>query len=145
MTNAIGGLSFGSGTHTPLWIFTDISLGNVISIAVDAENNHNFIVADELTYELPGFEKVGVWVLEDLTVPGGIVWYEKSTGILLNGTFFFGGGSFNYTFDIFDTNVDFNVDSGSRGEISGYNIVFFVAVIGVFSLIITLRKKKKYS
>ncbi|TKJ27479.1 MAG: hypothetical protein CEE42_02145 [Promethearchaeota archaeon Loki_b31] len=102
-----GGSVFGDGTHTPAWIFTDVSLGDEILIAVVGEGDHLFSVAGELIYDLPGFGSVGVWVLEDLTLPGGVAWYEKSTGILLKGTFFYGGGAANYTFDFVSTNVEF--------------------------------------
>jgi hypothetical protein len=102
-----GGSVFGDGTHTPAWIFIDVSLGDEILIAVDGEGDHLFSVAGELIYDLPGFGLVGVWVLEDLTLPGGVAWYEKSTGILLNGTFSYGDGAYNYTFDFIDTNAEF--------------------------------------
>jgi hypothetical protein len=112
-----GGSAFGDGSHTPAWIFTDVSLGDEIFtdvslgdeilIAADGEGDHLFSVAGELIYDLPGFGPVEVWVLEDLTLPGGVAWYEKSTGILLNGTFFYAGGTYNYTFDFIDTNVEF--------------------------------------
>ena len=105
MFNSLGGYSFGSGTRTPLWIFTEISLSDVIPIVVDGEGDHNFIVSDELTYVLSGYGTVDVWVLEDLTLPGGVAYYEKSTGILLNGTFFYQGGVFNYTFELINTNA----------------------------------------
>jgi len=102
-----GGSIFGDGTHTPAWIFTDVSLGDEILIAVDAEGDHLFSVAGELIYDLPGFGPVGVWVLEDLDLPGGVAWYEKSTGILLEGSFYYAGGAGLYTFDFVDTNVEF--------------------------------------
>jgi len=101
-----GGFAFGSGVHTPIWIFTDVSLGDQMLIAVDAEGDHLFEITSELIYDLPGFGPVEVWELEDLTVPGGIAWYEKSTGILLNATFLFSGGF--YSFDFVDTNVPFS-------------------------------------
>jgi hypothetical protein len=142
MTNAFGGFNFGIGTHTPLWIFTEISLNDIISIAVDGEGDHNFIVSGESTYNLPGFGTVDVWVLEDLTVAEGIALYEKSTGILLNGTFFFFGGSYNYTLELFNTNASFKIKAE---RIPGYNIFFFATTIGVLSLIIALRKRRKYS
>ena len=44
-----------------------------------------------------------VWELEDLSGYGGLAWYEKSTGILLNGTI----GS--YSFDFIDTNAPLNI------------------------------------
>ncbi|GAH32973.1 unnamed protein product, partial [marine sediment metagenome] len=103
-----GGSIFGDGTHTPVWIFTDVSLGDEILIAADGEGDHLFSVAGELIYDLPGFGSVDVWVLEDLDLPGGVAWYEKSTGILLNGSFFYAGGAGLYTFDFVDTNVEFS-------------------------------------
>jgi hypothetical protein len=107
-----GGSAFGDGTHTPAWIFTDVSLGDEIFIAVDGEGDHLFSVAGELIYDLPGFGEVDVWVLEDLDLPGGFAWYEKSTGILLSGTFFYNSGANNYTFSFIDTNVEFTYVNG---------------------------------
>jgi hypothetical protein len=106
MSNCVGPC-FVEGTHTPFWIFTDAQLNDIIQICVDAEADHNFQISDELLFDLPGFGLIEVWELEDLTVPGGVAWYEKSTGILLNGTFFYVGGAANYTFDFIDTNVEF--------------------------------------
>jgi hypothetical protein len=105
LSSSLGGISFGSGTHTPLWVFTEISLNDVVPIAVASEGDHDFIVSDELTYLLPSYGIVDVWVLEDLTLPGGVAYYEKNTGTLLNGTFFYSGGSYNYTFELLNTNV----------------------------------------
>ena len=103
---------FGDGAHTPVWIFTDVNLGDYIPIAVDGEGDHIFNVADELIYDLPGFGPVGVWVVEDLTYPGSIAWYEKSTGILLFGTFFYYDGYYNYTLQFIDTNAQFQYVGG---------------------------------
>ncbi len=100
-----GGSGFGDGAHTLGWIFTNVSLYDTIPIAVDGEGDHDFYVARELVYDLPGFGLVGVWELEDLTQPGGIVWYEQSTGILLNGTFIYDAGAMNYAFNFVDTNA----------------------------------------
>lgn len=105
MTNAYGGVSFGEGTHTPIWIFTDVTLGEIIPIAVDSEGDHDFLVTGELFLNFPGFGPLEVWVLEDLNVSNGIAWYEKSTGILLNGTFPYYDGMYNYTFNILDSNA----------------------------------------
>jgi len=103
---------FGDGSHTPVWIFTDVNLGDNIPIAVDGEGDHMFNVADELIYDLPGFGLVGVWILEDLTFPGGWAWYEKSTGILLYGTFIYYYGAYNYTLEFFNTNAQFQYVGG---------------------------------
>jgi hypothetical protein len=103
-----GGSMFGDNYHTLAWIFTNSSLYDTIPIAVDGEGDHNFYVGRDLLYDLPGFGLVEVWELEDLDQPGGVAWYEKSTGILLNGTFFYGGGMSNYVLEFVDTNANFD-------------------------------------
>jgi len=97
----------GDNFHTPVWLFTNISLNDLVLIAVNGEGDHIFNVSDELIYYLSGFGWIEVWILEDLTTPGGIAFYEKSTGFLINGTFYYMGGIGNYTFDFVDTNVEF--------------------------------------
>ncbi|MFX1572565.1 MAG: Ser-Thr-rich GPI-anchored membrane family protein [Promethearchaeota archaeon] len=107
MTGVSGKALLGSGTHDPGWIFTDISLGDNVPIGLLWGYEHIFNVSGELIYDLPGYGAVEVWVLEDLTIPGETVWYEKSTGILLNGTFINDQGaicSFNFSY----TNVEFS-------------------------------------
>ena len=99
---------FGNGNHTPVWIITDVSISTQVLIAVDGEGDHVFEVTSDLIYEIPAIGPVEVWILEDLTISGGIAWYEKSTGILLNGTFLYNGGSNNYKFEFIDTNIRFN-------------------------------------
>jgi len=101
-------LQFGNGYHTPIWIITDVLIGDQIHIAVDGEGDHLFEVTSELIYEIPDIGPVEVWVLEDLNVSGGVAWYEKSTGILLNGSFYYGGGAANYKFEFVNTNAEFN-------------------------------------
>ncbi|MFW9872918.1 MAG: Ser-Thr-rich GPI-anchored membrane family protein [Candidatus Thorarchaeota archaeon] len=100
-----GGSAFGDGAHTPAWIFTNVSLGDTVLIAVDGEGDHSFLVAGESTYDLPSFGTLDIWLLEDLDFTGGWAWYEKSTGILLNGLFFFSSGLYNYTFDFVHSNA----------------------------------------
>lgn len=107
-----GGSVFGDGCHTPVWIFTNTSLSDTIPIAVDGEGDHLFEVTDEFILDLPGYGSVEVWVLEDITSPGSYAWYEKSTGILLHGLFYFYDGIYNYTFQFVDTNAQFGYISG---------------------------------
>ena len=99
--------SFGSGVRTPAWIFTNVSLNDSVPISVGGEGDHIFNVSDKLIYDLPGYGLLEVWVLIDTDGFGGIAWYEKSTGILLNGTFVYSGGAANYSFVFNDTNVQF--------------------------------------
>ncbi len=105
ISNVVGAF-FSSGSHTPAWIHNTVSLGDTVQIASILEAEHTWNVSADLTYLLPGFGMIEIWVLEDLTTPGGLAWYEKSTGILLNGTFVF-MGSFDYNFDFNNTNADF--------------------------------------
>jgi hypothetical protein len=105
MTNVTDWGVFDEGHHDPGWIFTIISLGSSILIAIGGLEEHTFNITDELIYDLPGYGSVGVWVLEDLTLPGN-AWYEKSTGILLKGSFLNSNGE-NYTLDFVSTNVEF--------------------------------------
>jgi len=99
-------------THTPFWIFTNVSLGDTVLISSIWDGDHTFEVTDELIHELPGYGPVGVWVLQDLADPAAVVWYEKSTGILLNGTFYYNGGNNYIIYDFIDTNIIFNIISG---------------------------------
>ncbi len=105
MENSGGtGFIFGDGYHDPTWIFTDVSLTDTLSIAIDGIGDHTFQITGETTYDLPGVGLVDVWILEDLTYPGEIVWYEKSTGILLNGTFRWSSTDY-YIYDFVFTNA----------------------------------------
>ncbi len=108
MSNDAGtGMSFFPGLYTPFWIFTNVSLGSNVPIAVDAEGDHIFEVKKSVNSEFPGFGLISIWELEDLDGFGGLVWYEKNSGILLNGTFFWGSGMGNYSFMLQDTNAVF--------------------------------------
>ena len=101
-----GGSNFGSNVHAPFWIFTETKLGDLIPIAVDGEGDHQFNVTGDFLYDLPGVGLLDVWILENLALPGSIAWYEKSTGLLLYGDFLYAGGSYNYEFNITDTNAN---------------------------------------
>lgn len=95
------------GNHTPLWIPTDVALGDTIPIGLFGEKDHSFNISSELIYQLPDFGPIEVWVLSDLDKLGGLVWYEKSTGLLLNGTFYFQEGTQHMTLEFQETNAEF--------------------------------------
>ncbi len=130
------------GLHTPLWIFTDSSIGDEIPISV-AGSDHMFNVSDELTYNLSDFGLVEVWVLEDLSFPGGFAWYEKNSGLLLNGTFLYelGMTTVNYSLTLVYSNY-FEVEEEGKG-IPGYNLLFIIASLGVIILLSAKVKFKK--
>ncbi|MFX0043690.1 MAG: CARDB domain-containing protein [Candidatus Hodarchaeota archaeon] len=141
-------LIFTPGIYTPVWIFTDVNVGDNIPIAVDGEGDHTFRIARSLVYDLPGFGKIGIWELVDQSAPGGILWYEKSTGILINGTFVY-SGSYYYTFDFVDTNLEFEYVTGGdgAGAIPGYNlfiILGILCIITIFSLKMKHRRKIEF-
>jgi len=144
MSSSAGGFSFGSGTHTPLWIFTDISLGDETPIAIDAAGDYTFKVSSELVYNLSGYGDLEVWVLEDISNPACIAWYEKSTGILIKGTFIF--LTTEYTLELIDTNAPFQYYAPSPGE---GNLLLIIAITGaiaigvVVAVIIIVRKRRK--
>ncbi|GAH70605.1 unnamed protein product, partial [marine sediment metagenome] len=49
-----GGSTFGDGVHTPIWIFTNVSLSDTVLIDVGYDGDHEFNVSNELVYDLPG-------------------------------------------------------------------------------------------
>jgi len=107
MSNNGGSITFGNGLHTPFWIFTNVTLNDTVLIGHGSDGDHTFNVTGELIYDLPSFGLIEVWVLNDTDSTGGNAWYEKSTGILLNGTFIPSDPTLNYTFTFNDTNVEF--------------------------------------
>ncbi|MFX1375313.1 MAG: CARDB domain-containing protein [Promethearchaeota archaeon] len=101
-----GGSPFGDNTHSPFWIFPNVSLSDEILIATDGIGDHIYNVADERTYDHPIFGMMDVWVLEDITLNGSYAWYEKSTGILLKGKFYDDSGIWWFAVDCTGTNVN---------------------------------------
>nr|MDO8113500.1 LamG domain-containing protein [Candidatus Sigynarchaeota archaeon] len=97
---------WGSGSHDLLWIYPWSSLGSTMAITVDGIGDHTFNVTSETI--LPhGTGFIYAWVLRDLSEPGTIAYYEKSTGMLLNGTFYYNSGANMYTIGLRSTNVTF--------------------------------------
>ena len=128
---------FGSGVHTPIWIFTNMSIGNATSIAVDGVGDHPYTVTGEATVNYPGFGTMNVWILEDdwyFT----LAWYEKTTGLLINGTFqWFGGG---YTLDLTETNI--YPPPGEPSGIPGFEILLVLPLIGIITFFVLQRRRK---
>lgn len=131
---------FGSGVHTPIWIFTNMSIGNATSVAVDGVGDHPYTVTGEATVNYPGFGTINVWILEDdwyFT----LAWYEKTTGLLINGTFqWFGGG---YTLDLNETNMFSYYQPSPIDEIPGYILVVFLPITIVITVLVLRKWKKK--
>ncbi|MFX1288337.1 MAG: Loki-CTERM sorting domain-containing protein [Promethearchaeota archaeon] len=134
------GTNFGSGVHTPVWIFDNTTLGDSIPIAVDGIGDHTFNVSGEDSIFYPGFGNLNVWVLEDLFYPLNLVLYEKSTGILLNATFQWFGGI--YTLTLTDTNMFAHYQPVSNG-IPGYSLVVFLPITILITILILKKRKIK--
>jgi len=133
------GLSFGNGVHTPVWVFTNITLGDTIPIAVDGAGDYSYNVSDEITFSYPGYGNLNIWVLQGLIYPTSLVWYEKSTGLLLNGTFL----SFieDYNLTLTETNIFSHYQPPSEG-IPGYSLAVFLPLT-ILMTVLVLRKSKK--
>ncbi len=134
------GTSFNNGAHTPVWLFNNVTLGDSILIAIDAVGEHTFNVSDEASISYPGYGNLDVWVLYDTFYPFNLVWYEKSTGLLLNGTFQWFGGT--YTLALTDTNMFSHYLPPSDG-ISGYSLVVFLPLAVLMTVILLKKWKKK--
>jgi hypothetical protein len=135
ISSASGG--FGDGSYTPIWIFTNMSIGNSTTIVVDGGFNHPYTVVNESVVNYPGFGNLEVWVLEDDWYFTR-AWYEKSTGLLINGTFqWFGGG---YTLALTETNMSFPTGGGQG--IPSFEIFLVLPLIGIISLVILQKRRK---
>ena len=132
-------VAFGDGNHTAIWVFTNLSIGDLIPIMVIGDFDHTFNVTDELTVNYPGFGSLNVWVLEDL-IYSTHAWYERSTGLLINGTFQRPIGN-PIIFTLTDTNM-FLPQSGAGNGIPGFEIFLVLPIICIVSLIILWRRQK---
>ncbi|GAH32623.1 unnamed protein product, partial [marine sediment metagenome] len=45
------------------------------------------------------------------TLPGGYLYFEKNTGLLVYGMVYYTGGLYNYTFELTDTNANFEISN----------------------------------
>ncbi|OLS12461.1 MAG: Serine proteinase (Modular protein) [Promethearchaeota archaeon CR_4] len=105
--NAGGNGMFGYGNHTPFWIFTNVTVGEIVPISVDGVGGHLFTVTGEQFLDLAAIGRVEVWVLSDTTTSGGIAYFEKATGLLVKGTFHYSmsGTDASYTLKLQGTNA----------------------------------------
>ena len=138
------GLSGSEGAHTQVWIHTNVSLNDILPIMVDGEGDHNFKIIGEKIHNLVGFGYVEIWILQSLLYPSSEIWYEKSTGLLLEGEFIFSTG--NYTLEFIDTNANFTYVSPpgtGNGKIPGYNHFLLIGFLIILPIILIRIKKRK--
>ena len=137
MTNPQGE-HFLPGIYEPGWIHTDASLNDIVLIAVDGDGDYIFNITGETVYNLAGYGKIGIWILEDVFNPNCTAWFEKSTGILIKGTFIYPMG--NYTLNLLRTNALFNYIT-TPGGIPGFYLFFAVSLFGILSLVILTQRR----
>lgn len=139
-SNSSGSYGVRNGSKAFLWLFTNISLGDLILIAVDGIGNHLFNVTDDLCCNYTGIGEVDVWVLQDLSY-SGVAWYEKSTGTLLNGTFAWYSAN-SYKFSLISTNIfSYYQDQKNGGEILEYALFIFLPLGVSIIALATLRRR----
>lgn len=134
------GLDFGNGVHAPVWVFTNLTLNDTVLIAVDGIGDYSFNVSDEIEITYPGFGSLDIWVLQDITWPPRIAWYEKSTGLLLNGTFPNFLDPYNLTLTA--TNMFSHYKDGG-GKIPGYSLIAFIPLTLIITFVIIRKQKSK--
>ncbi|MFW9941934.1 MAG: hypothetical protein ACFFFT_12900, partial [Candidatus Thorarchaeota archaeon] len=132
--------TYGDGNHTAIWVFTNLTIGDLIPIMVIGDSDHIYNVTDELTVSYPGFGSLDVWILEDL-VYATHAWYERSTGLLINGSFQRPVGN-PFIFTLTNTNM-FESGNGSQLGIPGFEIFLVLPIICIISLIIIWRRQKE--
>ena len=132
------GINFGNGVHAPVWAFTNMTLNDTVPIAVDGIGDRDFNVSDELSINYPGFGSLDIWVLQFTGFPSREAWYEKSTGLLLNGTF----PNFldDYNLTLTATNM-FSHYSAKR--IPGYSLFAFIPLTLIITYVIIRKQKPK--
>ncbi|NVM52662.1 MAG: hypothetical protein HWN66_03080, partial [Candidatus Helarchaeota archaeon] len=103
---------WGNNVHDWVWIFknTTIETKNIpISVFTGLESEHLFNVTSEKVINIDGMY-YNVWELKD--DQGSIAYYEKNTGILINGTFIFTGTN-TWAISMVETNVLFPSNDNS--------------------------------
>jgi len=56
----MGALHFGSGTHEPAWIHTNVTLNDLVPIAMDGVGDYMFNIKGDFIYDLVGFGLIEV-------------------------------------------------------------------------------------
>lgn len=119
-----------NGFHNHAWIWKDVSLNDQLMMFNFFSNTDRlFNITDEAMYG-----SMAVWQLEDNH--GSILWYEKTKGFLVNGTFRHNANWQKYTF----------VETGTLGTdsgIPGYNLFFLIEMVFLIGIVIFKYKSKK--
>ncbi|MFX1554134.1 MAG: hypothetical protein ACFFBV_09425 [Promethearchaeota archaeon] len=130
-----------NGSHPAFWIHTNISLYDEIISSCALTSAGTFTISNNLVIPY-GNISINIW---EMTDPDNTkVWYEKSTGILLNGTF--RKGTIHWeSFEYVDTNAVFTEATipSDGGTIPGYNYFLLISMFCLIGIIIIQYKSKK--
>ena len=126
------------GYHNWAWIFNHSSLNDHITLYNFGKQRETgngdtvYTITNETMYD-----SMEIWVLKDAF--GSEIWYEKSKGFLVNGTFQY--LTYWEKFEFVETNAfDTAVEEEEGGEIPGYNYFFLIGLL-LASAIVILRYK----
>lgn len=126
-------LNFGpdNGDSGFTWIYTNISLNDqFLMFNFFSNTDHLFNVTGEVIHG-----SMEVWQLED--AEGSVVWYEKTLGFLVNGTFRYQSGWQSYEF------IDYSVPPPQESGIPGYSyFLLFGAFFGIGIILIKHKLRK---
>jgi hypothetical protein len=141
IASSSGSWAFNALTHTPIWIFTNLTIGNSTWISVDGDGDFEFDVVGELNVTITDIGTYESWVLLE-PILGSFAFYEKTTGLLMGGIFAFDGGLEDYELVLTATNM-FSHYAADSEVIPGYDLFILIPIIAVMSLVILIRKRKK--
>ncbi|MFX1487993.1 MAG: hypothetical protein ACFFBI_02525 [Promethearchaeota archaeon] len=129
-----------NGSASAFWLYTNISLYDQVLSSCAYHSNILYDISGELVIPY-GDISIGVWEMTD--VANTRVWFEKSTGLLLNGTFHY---QTNWEkFEFVETNAVFTEASTSSGGngIPGYNYIFVISMLCLIGITLIQYKLKK--
>lgn len=130
-------MSFNDGTHSAIWIFTNITISNITLITIDGVGDFPFQVVDDLNATIFGIGDVEAWYLINLIIPGSYAIYEKSTGLLIYG--YFDWGADFYTLQLTNTNM---FSHYAPSGIPGFSLFVIIPTILIVSIILVKKKMK---
>ncbi|MFW9929167.1 MAG: hypothetical protein ACFFD1_07235 [Candidatus Thorarchaeota archaeon] len=141
--NSTGPYGFKNGSHAKLWIFTNTTTINLITI--NGNGDYPFQIIGDYIIRLAKLGKIEVWSLENLIYTGTYISYDKTTGLLISGVF--QGESARYTLQLTDTNM-FSHYQQYLPEIDGFILFFSInfgiaLILGLITIIKYTKFKKK--
>lgn len=114
------------GGHDWSWIFTDVFLNDQITI-------YNLLNGSDVVYTITdeaNYDSMAVWQLED--DHESVLWYEKSKGFFVNGTFRSKTSWAKFEFE--------GTNALGKAAIPGYNYIFLIGLLLVSAIVLLKHK-----